>query len=244
MKQLTTITLRQVDGHEVSVTAEATASPHFAIAPEIGIGPDGDQLLTGRLNLCHIPSGTVVVREQSGLDFHAVIPILQRYGDWSSKPDFAPEQVADLRRELFAVVAQQNEEWPWPKWAGDASTPALSLLASQLDEALNGDQRREARRAIASHIADSELARKVESEFAWAAAESTTGTYGVIYLLAVLHRINPEAADRAARDLASAWEAGDSLGEWEYQWREELGHGNPLSLRGFPADELQALIPE
>lgn len=54
--------------------------------------------------------------------------------------------------------------------------------------------------------------------------------FGVVYLLAALRQLDPERADRAACFLAEQWDAGDSLDEWIYQWREELESGAPLTL--------------
>lgn len=54
--------------------------------------------------------------------------------------------------------------------------------------------------------------------------------FGTVYLLAALRHFDPVRADRAAAFLAEQWDAGDSLGEWIYQWREELGAGKPLTL--------------
>lgn len=55
--------------------------------------------------------------------------------------------------------------------------------------------------------------------------------FGMTYLLAVLRQQSPEVADAAAEFLAGQWESGDSLGEWMYQWREELAGGGRLSLQ-------------
>lgn len=54
--------------------------------------------------------------------------------------------------------------------------------------------------------------------------------YGQIYLLAALRHFAPHDAHRAAAALADAWDAGDSLGEWVYQWRTELDAGQPFTL--------------
>jgi hypothetical protein len=54
--------------------------------------------------------------------------------------------------------------------------------------------------------------------------------YGQIYLLGALRHFAPDDADKVAAELAIAWEAGDSLGEWVYQWRQELDAGRPLTI--------------
>ncbi|MFD4444895.1 hypothetical protein ACFWPK_34480, partial [Nocardia sp. NPDC058519] len=119
--------------------------------------------------------------------------------------------------------------------AGDPAKPALSLLGSLLDsEVKAGDRFRtgfDLGKAVAA--VDKELGGRVDAEMLWRTAAANASGYGTAYLLAVLHRVDPVAADRAARYLAGAWDAGDSLGEWIYQWREEIGAGQPLTLHGF-----------
>lgn len=95
---------------------------------------------------------------------------------------------------------------------------------------------RELEAKVAEH--DAELAKTVRVALMVSDSSLTVETYGVIYLLAVLHRVDPAAADRAARELVGAWEAGDVIGEHEYQWRDELGKGLPLTLYGFPHIEI------
>lgn len=58
--------------------------------------------------------------------------------------------------------------------------------------------------------------------------------YGLAYLLGALHRIDPEVADSAAAALADAWDAGDSMGEWAWQWARELAEDKPMTLHGIP----------
>src|SRR5690606_32540051 len=95
-------------------------------------------------------------------------------------------------------------------------------------------KRREMKAALAVH--DPELAEKLGTLLLIDSALDTIYTYGLVYLLGVLHRIAPADADRAARDLANTWEYGDSLpGELLHQWRQELADGAPLQLPGgFP----------
>ncbi len=53
------------------------------------------------------------------------------------------------------------------------------------------------------------------------------------YLWAALARSAPEVAERVARDIALACEAGDSFGEWTWQWADELRQGLPITLPGL-----------
>jgi hypothetical protein len=79
-----------------------------------------------------------------------------------------------------------------------------------------------------------ELARTVDAHLLGALLGRHSAGYGLIYLLAVLHRVDPAAADRAARNLVGAWEDGCSIDEWMFQWRNELAEGVPLTLHEFP----------
>jgi hypothetical protein len=54
--------------------------------------------------------------------------------------------------------------------------------------------------------------------------------FSQIYLLGVLRSINPVVANKATEVLADQLDFGDSLGEWAYQWREELEAGQPMTL--------------
>jgi hypothetical protein len=63
-------------------------------------------------------------------------------------------------------------------------------------------------------------------------------THGVVYLLAVLQRLDPQAAHRAATALVCNWDDSASLGWWAPQWCREFGSGDALTLRGFP------IVPE
>jgi hypothetical protein len=67
------------------------------------------------------------------------------------------------------------------------------------------------------------------AEFAHAASMNVQ-VFSQIYLLGVLRSINPAVANKATEVLADALDAGDSLGEWAYQWREELNADQPMTL--------------
>jgi hypothetical protein len=66
----------------------------------------------------------------------------------------------------------------------------------------------------------------------------TVNLYGQIYLLGAVRHFAPDDADHVAAELANAWEAGDSLGEWVYQWRQELESGQPLTIPLVTCDEV------
>lgn len=64
--------------------------------------------------------------------------------------------------------------------------------------------------------------------------------FGTAYMLAVARHLDPVRADRTAAFLAEMWDAGNSLGEWVYEWREQLATGKPLSLFVDNAEEVSA----
>ncbi|MFI5782637.1 hypothetical protein [Nocardia sp. NPDC051570] len=226
--------------HDPATIVAEQVSEHFAVAPSLTIRTGGSVGLTdcGR-NLVHLPTGYVVT--------HASWADMRRFAielealpiDWAqvTPTSITAEQVA-LVCDAFkrATTPGDPESWPWPEWAGDESQPTLSVLASHLDHALDFEQRRATITALEERAAalDPAFSKEFHGPLWHLLVAAHVDGYGVAYLLAVLHRIAPDAADRAARDLVGAWEAGDSLGEWEYEWRRELAEGQPLTLHGFP----------
>lgn len=51
-----------------------------------------------------------------------------------------------------------------------------------------------------------------------------------VYLWEVVRRYAPEIADRVAEDIADACEAGDSMGEWLWDWQQDRARGKGLRL--------------
>lgn len=234
-----TIPLR--DDATVTITGEQITT-HFALTPAIARRDDGTVGLAdhGRV-LTHIPSGRSVIYDtftdlrRFALELEE-LPIQWDTLDGSSFTVEHAEQVSALQQKMWS---DPTTDLPWPKWAGDKSTPAVSLIAHQLDDYLEHashrhDKRRELKDAVAAH--DTELAEQVGHLLLIGSAVDTVQTYGLVYLLAVLHRVAPADADRAARDLANVWEYGDSApDEFLHQWRQELADGLPLQLPGgFP----------
>jgi hypothetical protein len=50
------------------------------------------------------------------------------------------------------------------------------------------------------------------------AVSNVVNMYGFVYLLREFAAVDKDRADAAVRDLWSAWDAGDSLGEWLWEW--------------------------
>ena len=49
------------------------------------------------------------------------------------------------------------------------------------------------------------------------------GNFGTLSLLRTLIAADPDLANKAARKLVDAWDAGEAVGEWTWQWLVEYG---------------------
>lgn len=236
---LVTVTVPTQSSGPVDLIGERV-SDNFAITP--GITGEGDALgLSDRLALTHIGTGRVVTWSM-WLDFRDLAQRLEALPiDWAALTE--NNLTIEHRKAVHAAIKEAQSahadrgDDEFPKWAGDPSSPALSLLGTVLGDAVKSTafETFTAGKELAGLVdkVDAELARRIDLELSWRTAAVNVNTYGVAYLLAVLHRVAPEAADRAARELAAAWECGDSLGEWVWQWRKEIGDEQPLTLHGF-----------
>lgn len=212
---------------------------HFAMTPAFAANDDGTiQLRGGSLVLTHRPTGLAVTHGDWSLDPRRLATELEALPiDWSTFTGATADESVLVRGAFDRARTEEGDGWPWPEWAGDESTPALSLLAQTLDCAVDSWERyrtaSDLGKEAKQHLPE-DLGRKVDAHLIAGSSAITVNEYGVAYLLAVLHRVDPATADRAARDLAAAWDCGDTLGEWTHQWRRELGDGVPLTLHGFP----------
>lgn len=231
----------------IDVTGEQVTT-HFAITPALTRRDDGTVGLAdhGRA-LTHIPTGRTVTYDGAFVGLRVFAHALEELPiPWDTLDGFTREHAEQVRALHKKLWIDPTPSLPWPKWAGDESAPAVSLTGHLLDDyherAHNRDEkRRELKDAIAAH--DAELAERVGDLLLIGTAVEITNTYGLVYLLSVLHRVAPDDADRAARDLAMMWEHGDSAGdEFLHQWRQNLADGLPMKLPGgFP--DLPAVTP-
>jgi hypothetical protein len=58
----------------------------------------------------------------------------------------------------------------------------------------------------------------------------TVYRWGLVYALLTLQRYAPDQFEAFAKDLQEAWDAGDSLGEWSWQWADEMKRGADVTL--------------
>ncbi|MFV8160780.1 hypothetical protein ACNQVK_01260 [Mycobacterium sp. 134] len=230
-------------GRQARVLGQSTSCPNLLITPRLEARPDGALSFSDGLVLTHVPTGATLVGGESATRLLALAELLARF-DWSFT-DFG-NVTLDTLDEIRNVVRQ------WRLAAAD-SIPAVSLYGE--DEAQRAErENRPARTLLAEHLDwwqrhnDNRVMPPLsgddpDQDRAWndGLATSIEG-FGLIYLMAVLWRTNPTVADIAARMLIMAWDAGDDMGEWVYQWRTELASDNPLTLHAIPeADALEFL---
>lgn len=230
-------------GRQVRVTGQPTACPHLLITPRVAVRADGALSFTDGLVLAHAPTGRIVVGGESATRLLRLAELLAGF-DWSFT-DF--DNVASDTLKLIGKVVQRwrledASSIPGVLLYGETeaqraereSAPARALLVEHLE----WWQRHNESRVMATGTSVDPA-----TEQAWRDGVNTSVEgYGVIYLMAVLWRTNPTVADIAARMLTLAWDAGDSMGEWVYQWRKELADNHPLTLHAIPeADPLESL---
>lgn len=234
---LAIINVAFADG-QVPVSADKVTE-NFAIAPALQKLPDGTVgIIDYGQSLTHIPTGRAVTFD-GWMDLRRYAEMLEQLPiDWSTITTLTTDQrqLIVRARDEYLAARGADASWPWPAWAGDETQPALSLLATRLDFALDHNDRYVAIRDIEKQAAtvDSALGATVGNALLAGSSAEYIHNYGLIYLLGVLHRVDPAAADLAARELVGAWEDGSSMSEWIYQWRSELADQRPLTLHEFP----------
>lgn len=230
-------------GRRVRVTGQPTACPHLLITPRVAVRADGTLSFTDGLVLAHAPTGRIVVGGESVTRLLRLAELLAGF-DWSFT-DF--DNVASDTLKLIGKVVQ--------RWRlEDASSIPGVLLYGETEAQRAERESAPARALLVEHLEWWQRHNEIRvmatgasvdpaTEQAWRDGVTTSVEgYGVIYLMAVLWRTNPTVADIAARMLTLAWDAGDSMGEWVYQWRKELADNHPLTLHAIPeADPLESL---
>lgn len=234
----TRLRLRGGESCPVAVLGEPTANPHLVVIPGVAHGLSW----TGSFVLLHVPTG----RSVSTGDAVVLRDLAERLSglDWS----FTDDPPADLRAAVYAAVRAaamtepSGQEFPahdaWGRGEAGGGLPRLAqpLIAEFLDDYQSAHNRTVGPDAIPLRVPDPDNPDGRPNPDWDHAIMAKVHDYGLAYLLAALHRIDPEVADSAAAALADAWDDGDGLGEWVYQWRQELAAGRPLTLPGIPGD--------
>lgn len=238
---------KQGQEHAVELLGEPTVCPQLVVTPAVAVDLDTGRLyFTGGVRLTHSPTGRSVETDPYSWRLHQLAQMLTDELpelDWNFT-DIGHFYAHPTKRDaVYAVIREWHmsdaHQGPISFALDDDETkaarekdPAGTMLAEQLNWWIKHTKNYTA--GLDWDNPDHQRARTAEI------ALSCEG-YSTIYLLAVLRAIDPKVADIAARDLVAALDAGDALGEWVWQWRQELADGKPLSLRGIPA---AALLPD
>lgn len=233
--RFTTVTL---GGSGVTVTAERTACPFLVIAPVIDRNG-----LTETVTLVHTRTGSVA---PGGLmstpaDLRTLAAAVAHL-DWDfDDPTAAPKATIEgFKAARFEFETSNGERFVaaypdgWQdnprKIPGTADAMVRWLLDSYwaISDRTFG---------LGPEVIPASIDDKINPEFVTACREKTD-LFGLIYLLATLRRVAPTVADHATAFLAGQWDYGDSLGEWVWQWREEIEKGEPLKLPAVPSPEV------
>lgn len=225
---------------EFEVDAQTTTCPYLVITPGISMR-DGRPRFADGLGLTHTLTG---LRIGTAAPTSRLEVLAESYAgvDWNftdtehfKQPENAAKlkTVQEIYREWEAADAYQgpahfSDDSDEVK-AARASDPAGTFLREHIQWWIGHSK------ALWSRDSDTGIPSWDENPKArYAELNVSCQAYGLIYLLAVLRAIDPKVADTAARDLVISLEAGDSLGEWVWQWNDELAAGKPLTLHGIP----------
>lgn len=219
-------------GIAVQVSAIRTAVSQLVVTPALSIDEDGAVTFSeGYLHLTHAPTGRSLTNG-SCKRLQDLATKLATF-DWSFTEvgHFTQPENEEERDRILAIIREWEMETTGGPTAlyGDTDdviearkvAPAATLLREHIDGWLKHD------------VARRDINYDTDRAAYYAAVMHAVDGYGVIYLLAVLRKIDPAVADAAARDLVGAWDCGE-FGEWVYQWGEELAAGKPLTLHGIP----------
>jgi hypothetical protein len=211
---LTSVFVRCPDGQTRQLLCEPTSNDSLFLGPTIA--PGGRY--SGHWEIVHQPTGrrlasTYLTRPDQ----------LRKVVDKVADLDWTPATVAEYAttghgKRLAAAIRQVEMADP-PRFGGDRPDTAVALIGHLLDQ-LNHQP------AEPIPASDPRWPLYVIAR---------VSAYGMVWCLAALKRVDPAAADSAAARLAAAWEAGDGIGEWSWQWAQELGAGEPLTLYGIPS---------
>lgn len=219
----------------VTVTAEPTACPHLVITPAVRDTKDDRVTLTGGLALTHTLTGRRVAGSTNTARLHTLAGQLASL-DWNFTAADHLYTHPDMRDAAIVIIRdwQMTEAFDGPAYTLDddadtraarAADPAGTLLGEQLDWWI---------RHAEGYWDGLDWGNPDHQRIRAAEIGTSCQGYSTIYLLAVLRAVDPNVADIAARTLIGALDAGDGLGEWVNQWRQELAEGQPLTLHGIP----------
>lgn len=239
---------------DVQVLAQSTAHPLLVIHPLIG----PDRRFRDGFQLTHLPTGIAVTQGDPDL----LDRIASRAGglpwdqlQWADDthreltgrtPELLEGAAAAIRAAQLTPNSPQDFTAPADQvWDGTRQTlptvgavqDATTLLRLALSDFQHAWDQMHGPNHVPLEVDGPDGKPTTNSTWLfW--CERMASNYGVVFLLAVLRRLDPTVADSAARSLDQAWAAGDSLGEWAYQWHQEELTGEHLTLPGIPAADI------
>jgi len=235
--QIVTQTLLLRGQVTVDVTAQTTGCDRLVITPCVRANNDGIPELLGSLQLVHTLTGLSVAQDDYPGRLSDLALRLREF-DWefTTKEHVEQPQNAAAAKAIRETIRtwQLSDAWAGAHFIDDTDEkkaardrdPVGTFLLEHLDwwmkhsKKLWGDEGRELRE---------------KNMQAWSAEVNLSCEgYGVIYLLAVLQRIDPEVAAAATNSLVVNLDDGAMLGELIWQWHAELTAGKPLYLHGIP----------
>lgn len=236
------VAFRAEDGTLQRATAygEPTANPYLVITP---VSHNGK--LTGSFSLTHTISGLAL---QSWHEPGKLREIASRLAhlDWgqvtrenfpgSDRAAEAKKVIRELRfTDPSAVELPMHDAWG-PRGKGEGLARAALPLAKQsladLQLALNKTNGED---AVPFDVPDPDNPEGTRPNPEWTFwITRMVHNFGLAYLLLTLRALDPETADSAAAFLADAWDAGDSTGEWAWEWHQALLKGETPHLPGVP----------
>jgi hypothetical protein len=228
------IQIRRRDNPEplaVTVLAQKTGTPGLYVTPELGHGG-----MTGYWQVTHGPSGAIVpTGEWGGMDFDTARRIADALADapvdWTADLDVLAPQLKQAEVRDAVTAAVRRGKYPPADVDGDEAAQRISGPAGYP---------RTAAQATAEQMARYHTGSGLHLHHEWWSSSGRSGDeqekrvrelqllalladYGIVHLLRAFAAVDQQAADFAARQLWEAYEAGDSVGEWLYEWGREYG---------------------
>lgn len=222
----------------VVVSAVPTSCVDLVITPGLSLGKTWPPVLTGGQALTHRHTGLAIgIYHESSGRLQSLAEQLAQF-DWSfTDPNYfkSPDNADTLAALVAAIKAWQTSDVDYgathlsgeseDKQAARVSAPAETFLRESLETWMEQSKM--------LHDPERKLFDTNPEAYASWINTSVNG-YISAYLLAVLRATDPAVADQAARSLVAALDSGDTLGEWIWQWHDELTTGQPLTLWGIP----------
>lgn len=222
-----------------TVYGEPTTSPHLMIIPLLDHGR-----FTGGYALTHAPTGLALSsgRPDELREMASNLTDL----DWAdvTAENFPNSEIAVVAARVIrecrftapdAVELPAHDAWgPDGKGKGLARA-ALPMARACLEDLQLSLDKTGGENAVPLDLPDPDSQRGVRPNPEWTFwVVRMVHNFGLAYLLLVLRRVDPQVADSASAFLADCWEAGDSTGEWAWEWHQSLLKNAEPELPGVP----------